>query len=232
MTPWLQSQRLDDVVFANLGHDLGCFDRETELDEFRQRIKGATRIELTICSCGGDSVVGIRLHDVLRLRHVEVLISGQCWSAAATVALAGRHIAIQRGGSILLHSPVAYAVGSPSELRAEAEQLEKLAGRIASIIAERTGQTMATVTNWLSRDTLFDCEKAKAAGLVDEIIEAPRLPCVEAPTCQGPSGVGPTEAEALFWQWATAFGQVNVRDRQAFGRELATWFTRSVKEES
>jgi hypothetical protein len=70
-----------------------------------------------------------------------------------------------------------------------------------------------------------------AHRVLDEIIETPPLPrkMKEEAAASGPE-TGPTEEQKIFETWLAAFGNLPVRDKAEFGRGLAAWFRRNVRE--
>lgn len=231
---WFSIAHRAETALVSLRDDLGGFT--SDFADFKTKLGTPTRVELSITSCGGDSFVACQIYDLLRGIETETVISGHCFSAAVTAALAGRKIQMFRGSKILIHPPVAYSVGTPDRLRMEANGLEKMTDKIAEIIRARTGQPKSIVTEWLSKDSWFDCDQAKAAGLIDEILEPSDFGACRSPSTKSGQAVNPSdraelsEREQLFYQWLTAFGKIEVADKQKFSRELQHWLAYNVKE--
>jgi ATP-dependent Clp protease protease subunit len=215
------------TAFVSLFSDIGCYGHTSS--EFADRLGTPRKVELFIDSCGGNTICGLNLFHLLRDFEVEVLIAGQCWSAALTMAMAGKVIRMRRDARLLIHSPSAHVIGTPAQLRAEANRLAKLTKEVLGVISGRTGQPQPVVRKWLGKDTWLNAEEALAAGLVDEIVEAlPVRSFAKISPSVTPSFA--TEDERLMKTLLTGLGTIEVRDKAAFGRELAVWFNRSVKQ--
>jgi ATP-dependent Clp protease protease subunit len=225
---WYSMRTEDDTAYVSLWSDIGCYGKKSS--DFAAELGKPRKVELFISSSGGSSVCGLNLFHILKDFDVDVLISGQCCSAAVVVAMAGRVIKIRRDAKILIHPPVVHSIGTPAQLRADAKRLANRMKAIVTIIMRRSCQPEPVVREWLSKDTWLNADEALVAGLVDEIVEPPRL--MRSPSEVPLSAVcnGATEDERLIQAMLTGLGPVQVPDKAAFGRELAAWFSRNVKE--
>jgi ATP-dependent Clp protease, protease subunit len=74
---------------------------------------------------------------------------------------------------VMIHQPSGGFRGQATDIRIQANQIEKTKKRLNEILAARTGQPLERIEQDTERDNYMDAEEAKQYGLVDEII-APR----------------------------------------------------------
>lgn len=208
-----------------LRDDIGCGgetsgDLARELDAVRP-----AQVDLLVASSGGCSICGLNLYAIFSHFNTIATITRCCSSAAAFAVMGARKTSILPSARILIHSPSGYALGTPEELRETAREVDKLKELVQGILLQRTGQSSGIVSEWLAKDTWFSAQEALAAGLVDEIIEAPPAPAIAAgkPVSASASVRPMTESEALFCTWLSAFGSVEVANKQQFAHYLHDW---------
>lgn len=227
MTPWHSIRRTGDTAHVCISGEIAAFAFPP--DDLLSQLEGATRAEAFINSTGGASNVALLVHDALAKIETAVTIQHAA-SAAAIIAMAGKVRRIHADGRIMLHAARHWVSGNANELRGYANELETLNEKAAAILTARTGQPLEVVRQWLNgSDTWFTADEALAAGLVDEIL--PAVATVPATASQSTPDAPdlPTEAETLALNLLRALGSIRVRDRLAFGRELAVWFQNEVK---
>jgi len=128
-------------------------------------------IDLYINSEGGDVFAAQAIHSMLR-RHpakVHTFIDGLAASAASLVAMAGDRVTMPRNAMLMLHSPWAAAVGNANDLRATAEDLDRVRESMIAIYADRSGKSRDEVVQILDSETWYTAEEAVAAGFADEV---------------------------------------------------------------
>jgi ATP-dependent Clp protease protease subunit len=212
--------------------EIGGYNSQTA-ENLALELGDASEVELLIDSPGGDSKCALEVFDALAGKKVEAIITGRCYSSAVILALRAGVIRCYPDTHIMVHSPIAYAVGSGPALRCEAEKLDRTFNRLACIIANRTGQSVTTVKGWMlpGKDTWFNAQEALAAGLVDAIVERPAQ---RVRPSTGPDGAMPpkprTAEEILLRDLLAAVGTVPTNDRQALLRDVHAWLAQSVKE--
>ena len=100
---------------------------------------------------------------------------------------------------------------------------------VPGVIMRRTSKPPeAALREWLGKDTWLTSKEALDAGLVDELVEPPRLLRPSGDVHAQVLAEGPTEDERLLQTLLTGLGTIQVRDKAAFGRELAAWFDRNI----
>jgi ATP-dependent Clp protease, protease subunit len=72
---------------------------------------------------------------------------------------------------VLMHQGSAGYGGTAADVEIYAEQLEKTAATMISLIAHHTGQPAETVERDSLRDRWFSAEEARDYGLIDHIVE-------------------------------------------------------------
>ena len=196
--------------------------------ELLAAIGGASEVFIILNSIGGDSNAALEIYDGLAGRKVAVEIRGNCFSAGVTIALAGGRIRMRRDAQIMVHPAQLFVFGSADELECGARRLRKVNARLRAIIERRTRQRREVVAGWLSKDSYFTAIEARAAGLVDEIIDAaPAAPAAAAAESHLPGPV-PTEDEALVYSLLQAMGPVTVRCKAEFSRAVGAWLSHAV----
>jgi ATP-dependent protease ClpP protease subunit len=138
------------------------------------------RIKMRLHSPGGDVFDGLAIYNAL-MQHeaqVEVAIDGIAASAAALVAMAGAPILAAENSLMMLHRPWHLAIGSADDMRASANVLDRIEATMADIHGRRSGKGIDQARAWLAgtppaRETWFNATEARAAGLIDGLIEQP-----------------------------------------------------------
>ena len=124
-------------------------------------------VTLNICSHGGDIFVAFGIIDLLRPFKTTANIVGYVASAASIIALSCDKVTITPTGSIMLHSAYVDAVEITDEMDEGVRRANEL---MLSIIRNRCPSIDASV---VSKENWFNADRAKALGLVDEIVINP-----------------------------------------------------------
>ena len=69
----------------------------------------------------------------------------------------------------MIHQPSGGSQGMASDIEIQAKEILDLKKTLNAILAERTGQTIETITRDTDRDNYMNPFEAKAYGLIDEI---------------------------------------------------------------
>lgn len=130
-------------------------------------------ITVRLNSPGGSIFDGVAIYNTLRNHpaKVGVHIDGLAASAASVVAMAGDTIEMADNALLMIHEPWYMAIGSASELRAIALSLDKIGEGMADTYAKRSGKSIDEARSWMEAETWFTAEEARAAGLVDKLVE-------------------------------------------------------------
>lgn len=234
---WWQTQVTNGVAHVHIFGEVGC---TRPWKEMLAEVCGAKDIKLFVDSPGGNSIAGINVFHELTGRVSETTITGRCYSAALTIALAGKKIKMERNARILCHAPHSWVYADAEQMTFQAKHLASVAAYLKKIIMQRCELSETVVAGWLNgADVYFSAEQAVAYGLADEIYDASKLvPCakklatIETSTVKSERPL-PTfaDGEKLIYDILFAAGRVSVRNRANFVRELCAWATYNTDEE-
>ncbi|HPF53716.1 MAG TPA: ATP-dependent Clp endopeptidase proteolytic subunit ClpP [Eubacteriales bacterium] len=134
-------------------------------------------IYLYINSPGGSVTAGLAIYDTMQ--YIKCEVSTICVGLAAsmgafllTAGAKGKRRLLENA-EVMIHQPSGGFRGQATDIRIQANQIEKTKKRLNEILAARTGQPLERIEQDTERDNYMDAEEAKQYGLVDEII-APR----------------------------------------------------------
>ena len=135
-------------------------------------IPATDRIVLKIHSPGGEVFDGNAIFNALQRRgNVEVQIEGLAASMATVISLAGMPVKMASNGFYMIHNPWGVAMGDASELRDQAQLLDKIRSNMVGAYAAKSGQSAEQIQEWMDSETWFTAEEALSAGFVDEITD-------------------------------------------------------------
>lgn len=139
-----------------------------------KRIPQDHTIELRIHSPGGEVFDGNAIFNALSRRTADVIvqIEGLCASMATVISLAGHHVKMAANGFYMIHNPWGVAMGDSSELRDQAELLDKIRQNMVGAYAAKSGQSPEQIQSWMDSETWFTAEEALAAGFIDEVTDS------------------------------------------------------------
>ncbi len=138
-----------------------------------QKVPADHKISLRIHSPGGEVFDGNAIYNALK-RHpggVEVQIEGLAASMATVISLAGLPVKMAANGFYMIHNPWGVAMGDASELRDQAELLDKIRFSMVGAYAAKSGRTPEEIEKWMDAETWFTAEEALEAGFVDEVTD-------------------------------------------------------------
>lgn len=131
----------------------------------------AKHINLHVNSPGGEVFDGIAIYTLLREHEASVTtyIDGLAASAASFIALAGDRVVIAKSAHMMIHEAMGLAWGYASDLRRQADVLDRLTESIAEIYEDRAGGTVSQWRAAMAEETWYTAAEAVAAGLADEV---------------------------------------------------------------
>jgi|TARA_B100000686_G_scaffold352332_1_gene453956 ATP-dependent Clp protease protease subunit len=160
---------INDQVGNNIIAQLLFLDRE---DPDRD-------ISIYISSPGGVITAGLAIIDTMNL--VRPKISTICVGMAAsmgTVILSagepGKRFALPNS-TIHMHQPMGGAQGQASDIEIQAKEILRLQETIRNILSKNSGQSYDKIALDTDRDYYLSAEQAKEYGLVDQVLESPKL---------------------------------------------------------
>ena len=130
-------------------------------------------INLYINSPGGSVSAGLAIYDTMQ--YIKCEVSTICIGLAASMGAfllaagaPGKRKALPNA-EIMIHQVSGGAHGQATDINIQAEQILKLKKRLNEILSERTGQSVARVTQDTERDNYMSADEARAYGLIDEV---------------------------------------------------------------
>jgi ATP-dependent Clp protease, protease subunit len=172
-----QSERLRDVYL------IGDIDKDSArgvIERLRELANDNTRpITLYINSAGGNVTDGLAIHDAVRglvARGLEltIVVQGMAYSMGSVVLQAaspGRRLAFPHSW-IMIHEPAKWAGWQSTTAAAQhLDRLKQMQSQIYRILAARSGKPLKQIIRDTKRtDFYLDASKAKAYGLIDDVI--------------------------------------------------------------
>ncbi|MBB4688227.1 ATP-dependent Clp protease proteolytic subunit [Amycolatopsis jiangsuensis] len=131
-------------------------------------------IAMYINSPGGSVSAGMAIFDTMNLISCDVATYAMGMAASMgqfllTAGQPGKRYALPNA-EILMHQPLGGVGGSESDITIQADRLRRMKRRMASLIAEHSGQTPEQIALDSERDRWFSASEAKEYGLVDHVI--------------------------------------------------------------
>jgi ATP-dependent Clp protease protease subunit len=77
---------------------------------------------------------------------------------------------------VMIHQPLGGARGQASDIEIQAREILKIKDKLNGILAHHTGKTSEQIAKDGDRDYYMSATEAKDYGLVDEVVNAPKLP--------------------------------------------------------
>ena len=136
-------------------------------------------LNVYINSYGGSVFQAQAIYTILK-RHpasVNVYIDGLAASAASLVAVAGDTVYIPENAMMMVHWPWSLAIGNASDLRREADALDKIGESMVAAYLAKTGDALTgeTLAELLDAETWMTAQEAVEYGFADELVEAKEI---------------------------------------------------------
>ncbi len=133
-------------------------------------------IQLYINSPGGSITAGMAIYDTMQYIRCDVstICVGMAASMGAFLLAAGqkgKRYALPNS-EIMIHQPLGGMQGQATDIQIHAERIIKMKEHLNEILSERTGQDLDVIAADTERDNFMSAEKAKAYGLIDQVIES------------------------------------------------------------
>ncbi|MDO4754398.1 MAG: ATP-dependent Clp endopeptidase proteolytic subunit ClpP [Bacillota bacterium] len=132
-------------------------------------------INIYINSPGGSITAGMAIYDTMKLikPQVATICVGMAASMGAVLLAAGekgKRKALPNS-EIMIHQPLGGARGQATDVRIQAERLQKTKDHMNRLLSEMTGQPLEKVAVDTERDYFMSAGEAKDYGLIDEILK-------------------------------------------------------------
>ncbi len=133
-------------------------------------------IFLYINSPGGSVTAGMAIYDTMQFIEPDVgtVAMGLAASMGQFLLAAGargKRYALPHS-RIMMHQPLGGMGGTASDIKIQAEQIVHIKKQMAELIAQHTGQDVATITRDSDRDRWFTADEAQAYGQVDHVVRS------------------------------------------------------------
>lgn len=131
-------------------------------------------INLYINSPGGSVYAGLSIYDTIQMIPNDVSTYSVGLSASMGVVLLtagakGKRYALP-SSTMMMHSVSGGGGGTMADVEINFKEMQRINDRLAKIMANHTGQTLAKIRKDEDRDFWMDAEQAVKYGLVDEVI--------------------------------------------------------------
>ena len=128
-------------------------------------------ITVRINSPGGDVFDGITIHNALKNHKATVTaqVDGIAASAASYIAMAADKIVMPKNSFMLVHGASGFSMGNADDMRATADDLDRIDKSLTATYVARAGSTTAKVKALMKEDRLMDATEAKDWGFADEV---------------------------------------------------------------
>jgi ATP-dependent Clp endopeptidase proteolytic subunit ClpP len=134
---------------------------------------GDRPINVRINSPGGSVFDGLAIYHYLAARpNVTVTVDGIAASIASIIAMAGSKRVMPESAYLMIHNPWTGCIGDATDLREQADLLDKLSQTLAGIYAKCSKKTKATIQSMMDAETWIDGATALADGFVTELTHA------------------------------------------------------------
>ncbi len=159
----------DRIGFSWFFGGVSAKDMVDQLDEIT-----AGEIHVHINSPGGDVYDGIAIMNALRHHDAKVVayIDGLAASAASVVAMGADEVVMSTGAEMMVHDAWSIALGDAAEMRAAAEDLDRISNNLAKLYARKAGGTTQQWRDVMVAETWYSDSEAVAAGLADRVDDA------------------------------------------------------------
>jgi ATP-dependent protease ClpP protease subunit len=137
-------------------------------------------IRVLINSPGGDVFAGITIANALRMqsqekgRTVETYVEGLAASAASIVLMGGDRVVVADNALVMIHNPWTYAMGTSSEMRKAADQLDAIRDALVATYQWHSPLSADEIVALMDAETWMDAQEALAQGFATEVAEGMR----------------------------------------------------------
>lgn len=161
------------LVYGPIGDDWGgTVARAVKQD--LTALGAVDTLTIRINSDGGSLFEGIGIYNAIREANAKsrvTVVDSVAASAASLIALAGDVRRMPLNTWQMVHNPAGFTVGDYREHEQSVMLLKRLGENVAQVYAERTGQSIELVREWMDAETWFSAADAEAAGLATEVSE-------------------------------------------------------------
>lgn len=149
----------------------------TALNVVDELSKAEGDLEVHINSGGGSVSQGIAIYNAIKQYdgQVVVYVDGLAASIASIIAMAGDKLIMAEGSLMMVHEVWTQLAGNASDLRKEAEVLDKHTDTILDIYEANTPLSRDEIQQMLAAETWLTADEALELGIADEIAGEAKL---------------------------------------------------------
>ena len=131
-------------------------------------------IHLYINSPGGSVTAGLSIYDTMQFikPDVSTMCMGQAASMGAFLLCGGakgKRFALPNART-MIHQPSGGAQGQATDIEIQAKEILIIRERLNTLMAEHTGQDLATIERDTERDRFMNAQESVKYGLIDEVV--------------------------------------------------------------
>jgi ATP-dependent Clp protease protease subunit len=136
-------------------------------------------ISMYINSPGGVVTAGLAIYDTMQFLNCDVATYcvGQAASMGAFLLAAGekgKRYALPNA-RIMIHQPLGGAQGQASDIKIQADEIQRIKDILNSILSDKTKKNKKTVEKDTDRDKFMSSEEARKYGIVDHVVEKTKV---------------------------------------------------------
>lgn len=137
----------------------------------KRALAGNTAVTVHINSPGGSVTDALAIYHTLRKHpgRVTAIVDGLAASAATIVMLAADEVVMAEHSLLMVHNPWTATTGGADEMRKTADTLDKAAGEMVALYAERTGRDSEIIASIMAAETWFNAYEAVEAGFAHRV---------------------------------------------------------------
>lgn len=177
-------KRGEIFIYEDVGEGwFGGFSAKQFSDEITALGKGVTHLDVHINSYGGDVFDGLAIYNRL-VTHgatVHTHIDGIAASIASVIAMAGHEVHMAENAQVMIHNAWGIAAGTAADLRARADLLDSVTGKIAGVYVARTKMPSEEVLAMMDAESWMTADDALVKGFATHVTENLRVAAYGAP---------------------------------------------------
>jgi ATP-dependent Clp endopeptidase proteolytic subunit ClpP len=156
----------------NLNRQIDDLTRQMKMIQFGFNLSKPPRIELHICSDGGDIFAGMATVDKIvdNPIPVDTYCEGMVASAATLLSSVGDRRYISKSSCMLIHQISSGLWGNYMQFKDEMKNLELLMSLVKSVYLKKTKFEKKELDELLNHDLCLGSQQCLDYGLVDEIL--------------------------------------------------------------
>lgn len=158
-----------DIVDDDYSPGISAISFAQELAE----LGDVEQINVFINSYGGSVSQGFTIYNLLREHKAKVTTycTGFACSIASIIFLAGDERVMQDASLLMIHNPFCMTVGNASELRKQADDLDKMAQVSVDIYCKATGLSEEVIKEMMDAETWITSKEAYELGFATSLKE-------------------------------------------------------------